>query len=110
VSHELKTPLTALRDGSELLADGAAGPVTPAQREIVAILQSNSAHLQRLIEDLLNYQRAVASVGNLTPGRVDLAEVARTVIDTHKPRPPARVTIAPTRCRRRRWSTREAAG
>ena len=84
VSHELKTPLTALREGSELLADGAAGPVTPAQREIVAILQSNSAHLQRLIEDLLNYQRAVASVGHLTSARVDLADVARQVIDTHK--------------------------
>lgn len=84
VSHELKTPLTALREGSELLADGAAGPVTPAQREIVTILQSNSAHLQRLIEDLLNYQRAVASVGHLTLARVDLADVARAVIDTHK--------------------------
>jgi two-component system sensor histidine kinase GlrK len=84
VSHELKTPLTALREGSELLADGAAGPVTPAQREIVAILQSNSAQLQRLIEDLLNYQRAVAGAVQSAPGRVDVANVARAVIDTHK--------------------------
>jgi two-component system sensor histidine kinase GlrK len=84
VSHELKTPLTALREGSELLADGAAGPVTPAQREIVAILQSNSLHLQRLIDDLLNYQRAVAREGQLALARVDLAEVARAVIQSHK--------------------------
>ena len=84
VSHELKTPLTALREGSELLADGAAGAVTPAQREIVAILQSNSAHLQRLIEDLLNYQREVAREGQLALARVDLADVARSVLDSHK--------------------------
>ncbi len=84
VSHELKTPLTALREGSELLADGAAGPVTSEQREIVAILQSNSAHLQRLIEDLLNYQREVAREGQLTVARVDLADVARAVIESHK--------------------------
>ncbi len=84
VSHELKTPLTALREGSELLADGAAGPVTAAQREIVAILQSNSTQLQRLIEDLLNYQRAVALEGQLPTTRVDLAGVARAVIETHK--------------------------
>jgi two-component system sensor histidine kinase GlrK len=84
VSHELKTPLTALREGSELLADGAAGPVTSEQREIVAILQSNSAQLQRMIEDLLNYQRAVAGVESLKLARVDLAEVTRAVIHTHK--------------------------
>jgi two-component system sensor histidine kinase GlrK len=84
VSHELKTPLTALREGSELLADGAAGPVTAAQREIVAILQSNSTQLQRLIEDLLNYQREVALEGQLATTRVDLAGVARAVIETHK--------------------------
>jgi two-component system sensor histidine kinase GlrK len=84
VSHELKTPLTALREGSELLAEGAAGPVTPQQREIVAILQSNASQLQRLIEDLLNYQRAVASVAQLKLAHADLADVARAVIDTHK--------------------------
>jgi len=84
VSHELKTPLTALREGSELLADGAAGPVTPAQREIVAILQSNSVHLQRLIEDLLHYQRAVAGVEQLKLAKVDLAAVAQGAIDDHK--------------------------
>ena len=84
VSHELKTPLTALREGSELLADGAAGPVTREQREIIAILQSNSVRLQRLIEDLLHYQRAVAGVEHLKLAKVDLAEVARGAIDGHK--------------------------
>jgi len=84
VSHELKTPLTALREGSELLADGAAGPVTPGQREIVAILQSNSVRLQRLIEDLLHYQRAVAGVEQLQLARVDLAAIAQGAVDEHK--------------------------
>jgi two-component system sensor histidine kinase GlrK len=84
VSHELKTPLTVLREGSELLADGTAGPVTPQQREIVAILQSNSAQLQRMIENLLNYQRAVAGVDQLRLRRMDLADVAQRVIDRHR--------------------------
>jgi two-component system sensor histidine kinase GlrK len=83
VSHELKTPLTALREGSELLADGAAGPVTDKQREIVRILQSNSVHLQRLVEDLLNYQGAVASVSHVELARVDAAEIARAAAETH---------------------------
>ena len=83
VSHELKTPLTALREGSELLVEGVAGPVTDQQREIFVILQSNSVQLQRLIEDLLNYQGAVASVAHLELARTDLAELARIAVETH---------------------------
>src|SRR5258708_29729668 len=65
VSHELKTPLTALREGSELLADETAGPLSAGQREVVGILRQNSVRLQQLIEDLLDYHRAPDSVGRL---------------------------------------------
>jgi len=55
MSHELKTPLTALREGAELLAEGAVGSLTPEQREIAEILRHKSIELQKLIEDLLAY-------------------------------------------------------
>lgn len=84
VSHELKTPLTVLREGTELLADGTAGPLTAQQRDIVALMQNNSALLQQMIEDLLNYQRALASVLNLELQPVDMAEVAKAVIESHR--------------------------
>lgn len=58
VSHELKTPLTALREGSELLAEGTAGALLPRQQEIVGIVRDNSIHLQYLIEDLLRHGEA----------------------------------------------------
>ena len=58
ISHELKTPLTALREGSDLLADGTAGPLSPKQREIVGILIESSLRLRKLIEDLLSYSAA----------------------------------------------------
>lgn len=57
-SHELKTPLTALREGSDLLGEGAAGPLTPAQEEIARILSDNSRRLAGLIDDLLRYSAA----------------------------------------------------
>ncbi len=84
VSHELKTPLTALREGAALLADGTAGALSSQQNEIVAILQANGAQLQRLIEDLLDYQRAVAAIGQLDRKQLDVADVARSVADAHK--------------------------
>ena len=36
ISHELKTPLASMREGTELLADEVAGPLTPEQKEISA--------------------------------------------------------------------------
>lgn len=47
VSHELKTPLTSLCEGSDLLADGTAGPLSDKQRDIVVILRKQSARLQQ---------------------------------------------------------------
>ena len=55
ISHELKTPLTALREGAELLSEEAVGKLTAEQREIAEILRHNSIELQKLIEDLLSF-------------------------------------------------------
>jgi two-component system, NtrC family, sensor histidine kinase GlrK len=65
VSHELKTPLTALREGAELLHDQVAGPLSPPQRRVVSIMRDNSIKLQRLIEELLDYQRALHAAASL---------------------------------------------
>ena len=58
VSHELKTPLTALLEGANLLAEQVVGPLTGQQEEIVRILQENAGQLRHLIEDLLHYSAA----------------------------------------------------
>ncbi|WP_334106557.1 sensor histidine kinase [Methylobacillus sp.] len=55
VSHELKTPLTAIREGSELLSDEVGGTLTPQQREIAGILRESTLRLQKMIENLLSY-------------------------------------------------------
>ncbi len=57
ISHELKTPLTTLREGADILSEELAGPLTKNQQEIVRLLQQNSITLQELIEQLLDYNR-----------------------------------------------------
>jgi two-component system sensor histidine kinase GlrK len=56
LSHELKTPLTAVKESADLLWDGSLGSLTGAQSEVVAILRQNGQKLQKLIEDLLAYR------------------------------------------------------
>jgi two-component system sensor histidine kinase GlrK len=55
MSHELKTPLANIREGTELLTDGAVGELDSGQREVVSILKENGIKLQRLIENLLSF-------------------------------------------------------
>ena len=55
MSHELKTPLTAVREGAELLSDEVVGKLAPQQREVVEILRHNSRELQKQIEALLDF-------------------------------------------------------
>lgn len=57
MSHELKTPLASLREGADLMAEEVTGPLEPQQQEIVAIMRHNSVELQRLIENLLDYNQ-----------------------------------------------------
>jgi two-component system, NtrC family, sensor histidine kinase GlrK len=84
LSHELKTPLTALREGAELLNDQVGGPLAPPQRQVVLIMRDNSVKLQRLIEDLLDYQRALHAAASLVPRPVALDSLIREVVRPHE--------------------------
>jgi len=84
VSHELKTPLTALREGTALLEEGVVGQLNEAQSEIVDILQQNGTQLQKLIEDLLNFHLAEARHTALDLQPLHLERVLEEVLTNHK--------------------------
>src|SRR5688572_687562 len=84
MSHELKTPLTALREGAELLSEEVVGKLAPEQREIAEILRHNSIELQKLIEDLLSYGASQGHRPDVDAARVELRRVASRVIDDQK--------------------------
>lgn len=83
VSHELKTPLTAVREGAELLRDNVGGRLAPEQQEIVRIVRENTLSLQKLIEDLLTYHQSRA-LESATIAPVALADVVRRVLREQK--------------------------
>ena len=81
VSHELKTPLTALREGSELLSEEVLGKLTSEQQEVAGILRANSIELQRLIEDLLSYGAAEFHRREMRYANVEMHRVVARVLD-----------------------------
>lgn len=60
VSHELKTPLTAIREGIALLQDRVTGSLTSDQNVIVDILHKNGLQLQKEVEALLDFNLALS--------------------------------------------------
>ncbi|HQR02640.1 MAG: HAMP domain-containing histidine kinase [Proteobacteria bacterium] len=83
ISHELKTPLTALYEGASLLDEEIAGPLNPRQKELLRILTDNSRQLRRLIEDLLAYAAAEFEQAAIKRSYFPLDDLVKTVIDKH---------------------------
>lgn len=85
ISHELKTPLAAIREGVELLNDEVPGTLNRQQGEIVRILQANIGRLQKLIEDLINFSVAQAEDPFLNERPVQLHRLLERVIEEQQP-------------------------
>lgn len=84
MSHELKTPLTNIREGAELLHEEVVGNLNNNQREISGIIRENSLHLQSLIEDLLKFSVAKVQPMQLNRTRFPAHELVAEVIGKHK--------------------------
>ena len=82
ISHELKTPLASLREGTDLLADEVPGPLLVRQQEIVGIVQQNGYELQRLIENLLDYNQLPDQ--GLRPEFIDLPSLGNLLLEYYR--------------------------
>jgi two-component system sensor histidine kinase GlrK len=84
VSHELKTPLAAIREGTSLLTEGAVGPLSDDQAKIVGIMHGNVLRQQTLVESLLKLQRAGFAGERVEPQPVRLDALVEQVLATHQ--------------------------
>lgn len=80
VSHELKTPLTALREGIALLEEEVVGHLHDSQKEVVDILQHNILILQRHIESLLRLNALALETRHLNRQPVALQALLSAIV------------------------------
>ena len=84
MSHELKTPLANIREGTELLMDGAVGELDSNQREVAAILRENGIKLQRMIENLLSFSAWQTSSVGLEATEFRLRPLVKQVLENQQ--------------------------
>jgi len=84
MSHELKTPLANIREGTELLMDGAVGELDMNQREVTGILRENGIKLQRMIENLLSFSAWQTSSQGLDASEFRLRPVVKQVLENQQ--------------------------
>lgn len=75
MSHDLRTPITAIVGYSELLADGIAGDLTRQQQEMVERISQVSAHLAQLVNDILDLAKLDAGRMEFHPQQVRLGDL-----------------------------------
>ncbi len=84
VSHELRSPLTIVREGVSQVMDGLRGELTPEQRRALSIALTGIDRLARIIKDVLDISRLETGKMRLRREWVNLGEVLEEVAASFK--------------------------
>jgi len=85
VSHELKTPLTAIGGLVDNMIDGLTGPLNGKQTRYMTGIKDSTERLARLIRDLLDLSVIETGKSELKPARFSLSGLIYEVVETLKP-------------------------
>jgi signal transduction histidine kinase len=85
LSHELRSPITSVREAAHLIADGVPGPLTPKQRRLVDIIRRSTDRLLRLVNQILDISRLRAGLLPLERAPVDLDWLAAQAVEELRP-------------------------
>ena len=79
ISHDLRTPLTAVITHAEILRDGLLGPLSVRQMESINGIIGGGRQLLTQVGEILTYARGAANQLTLVPSRFGIGEVLRQI-------------------------------
>jgi PAS domain S-box-containing protein len=83
LAHELRNPLAPITNSVHILR--LADDVDPTLEKVREILERQTNHLARLVDDLLDVTRIAQGKIELRPERVELAAVVRNAVEASRP-------------------------
>ena len=85
VSHELSTPLTAIKEGVNLILDGALGEVNADQRDFLGTVNENADRLERLIQKIKTATELMTGQAKFAFESFDLRTLVANLEKTYRP-------------------------
>ena len=85
ISHDLRTPLTAVITHAEILRDGILGDLTPRQMESVRGIISGGRQLLNQVGEILTYARGAANQLTLVPTGFAVRDVLEQLSSLNEP-------------------------
>ena len=84
VSHELRTPLGPIKEGAKIILDGLTGEINTEQKDLLETVNRNADRLNRLINNVLDFQKLESGAMIFNFEENTLSEVIKEVYDTIK--------------------------
>ena|SRR3989344_2710376 len=78
-SHELRTPMTAIKGSISTILDGYAGEISPQAREFLTSAYNENDRLVRLVNNLLNISRIEAGKLTFSYSQIDICKLISDV-------------------------------
>ena len=75
ISHDLRTPLTAIITHAEILREGILGPLSERQQDSIAGIIGGGRRLLEMVSEILTYARGAANQLELAPAEVAIGDV-----------------------------------
>ncbi len=85
MSHEFRTPISAIRSITQLLSDRVDGPLTAEQEKQVGFIESTSAELGEMVDDLLDLAKIEAGRVDVFPAWFEMMDLFSALRGMFKP-------------------------
>lgn len=82
VTHELRSPLSAIQEGIDLVFEEIEGPINPEQKETLGVVRRNIERLGRMVNNVLDLQQMELGRGKMNFSRNDLRPILREAAET----------------------------